>query len=158
MVLTAPIAIIRNSDGTAVGKMKNVRVTENIRRGKVTGIGAFKASERPAIEWEGSLTCSFYMVNLQTTGFLGNLRDANRVKTFIDNLLLNEEGFDVHMYKKAPKEIDANTGLINETQEEPIAIIRGLLLERDGFDITEGGISGRDQSFVYLDPVGVETT
>ena len=37
-VMTAPLAIIQ-IDSVTVGKMKNVRITENIRRGRVAGIG-----------------------------------------------------------------------------------------------------------------------
>ena len=42
-VMTAPIAIIQ-INGVNVGKMKNVRITESIRRGRVTGIGALTPS------------------------------------------------------------------------------------------------------------------
>lgn len=38
-VMTAPLAIIR-INSVAVGKMKNVRVTESIRRGRVVGLGS----------------------------------------------------------------------------------------------------------------------
>ena len=60
-VLTAPLAIVRVG-GVAVGKMKNIRIQENIRRGRVGGIGKLTPDELPAIEWSGSLNCSAYTV------------------------------------------------------------------------------------------------
>ena len=37
-VMTAPIALIQ-INGVTCGKMKNVRITESIRRGRVSGLG-----------------------------------------------------------------------------------------------------------------------
>ena len=54
--MTAPLAIIQINSVT-VGKMKNVRLTENVRRGRVSGIGRMTPSELPALEWQGTLSC-----------------------------------------------------------------------------------------------------
>ena len=51
-VLTAPAAIIMVGN-VIIGKMRTVRVSENIRRGRVTGIGRLNASELPALEFTG---------------------------------------------------------------------------------------------------------
>ena len=64
-VMTAPLAIIQINSVT-VGKMKNVRITENIRRGRVTGVGRLNPDELPALEWTGSLSCSFIYYKLQS--------------------------------------------------------------------------------------------
>ena len=47
-VMTAPLAIIKINSVT-VGKMKNVRITETIRRGRVTGVGRLNPEELPAL-------------------------------------------------------------------------------------------------------------
>ena len=61
-VMTAPLAIIQINSVT-VGKMKNVRITENIRRGRVAGVGQLNPSELPALEWQGQMSCSSYTIN-----------------------------------------------------------------------------------------------
>ena len=49
-VMTAPLAIIQINSVT-VGKMKNVRITENIRRGRVAGVRQLNPSDLPAYSW-----------------------------------------------------------------------------------------------------------
>ena len=152
-VMTAPLAIIKTKAGVEIGKMKNIRIRETIRRTPVKGLGVLIPSEMPATDWSGSLQCAFYLINLKATGLpLSIHRDTNQVKEFVDSLLLNEDGVDVYLYRKTPKKVDAN-GIVTETGEEPLAVIRGVLIDSDGFDISEGQIAGRDQSFQYMNPV-----
>ena len=110
-VMTAPLAIIR-INSVAVGKMKNVRVTENIRRGRVVGLGSLTPSEVPAVEWSGSLSCSSYSINFN------RLANVSRKGTF-----------------------------------RQTTSIEGAFATREGFDIQEGQISGRDTEFEYINPI-----
>ena len=153
-VMTAPLAVIKKN-GNIIGKMKNIRVTETIRRGRVSGIGELTAQELPALEWNGTLNCQFYMITIQETGIPG--ANPKLVKTsaqeYIDNVLLEEDGVDITIYKKVTAgTVDAATGLINSTLEE-FASINGAFNDREGFDITEGQISGKDQDFTFMNPI-----
>ena len=92
-VMTAPLAIIQINSVT-VGKMKNVRITESIRRGRVTGLGTLTPSELPALEWQGSLTCSSYTINFNLLANIskkGTFRNANSLEEWANALLLQED-------------------------------------------------------------------
>lgn len=49
-------------------------------------------------------------------------------------------------------DIDAETGLA-KTKYETFAKTVGAFMTREGFDIQEGQISGRDTEFEYLQPI-----
>jgi hypothetical protein len=153
-VLTAPLAVIKVG-GVAIGKMKNVRVTENIRRGRVTGIGKLTPSEVPAIDWSGSLSAGFYSITFNNQDQLikkSLLRNVNNIQEWVDTVLLQEDGIQVDIMKKIKDSVDPDTGIITPTYEV-FASIRGAFATKEGFDISEGQISGRDVDFEYITPI-----
>ena len=154
-VMTAPIAIIK-INGKAVGKMKNVRITEQIRRGRVTGIGTLTPSELPAVEWSGTMSCSAYSVNfnlLNNVSRIGTFRQGANEEDWQNAILMQEKGLQIDVMKKVKNgEIDPQTGLV-KTKYEVFATVKGAFATREGFDIQEGQISGRDTDFEYLDPI-----
>jgi len=152
-VLTAPLAIIKVG-GKAVGKMKNLRITETMRRGRVAGIGQLTPDELPALEWSGSLSCSFYNIDFNKSQLPGAiLRKVNTVQEFVDNVLLQEEGVQLDiMRKKAAGPANPTSGII-PTDLEVFASVKGAFLTREGFDISEGQISGKDADFEYTTPI-----
>ena len=154
-VMTAPLAIIKINSVT-VGKMKNVRITETIRRGRVTGVGRLNPEELPALEWSGSLSCSSYTINfnlLANVSKLGTFRNAATVEEWANAILLQEAGLEISILRKVKDgEIDAETGLI-KTKYETFAKVNAAFATREGFDVQEGQISGRDTDFEYLEPI-----
>lgn len=154
-VMTAPLAIIQINSVT-VGKMKNVRITENIRRGRVSGLGRLTAEELPALEWSGSLSCSSYTINfnlLANKVMKGTFRNAGSVESWANAILLQEDGLEISILRKVKDgAIDAETGLVS-TKYETFAKVNGAFATREGFDIQEGQISGRDTEFEYLEPI-----
>ena len=154
-VMTAPLAIIKINSVT-VGKMKNVRITETIRRGRVTGVGRLNPEELPALEWSGSLSCSSYTINfnlLANVSKLGTFRNAATVEEWANAILLQESGLEISILRKVKDgEIDAETGLI-KTKYETFAKVNAAFATREGFDVQEGQISGRDTDFEYLEPI-----
>ena len=154
-VMTAPLAIIQINSVT-VGKMKNVRITESIRRGRVTGLGTLTPSELPALEWQGSLTCSSYTINFNLLANIskkGTFRNANSLEEWANALLLQEDGLEIAILRKVKDgEIDAETGVV-KSKYETFAKVSGAFATREGFDIQEGQISGRDTEFEYMTPV-----
>lgn len=154
-VMTAPLAVIQ-VDGVTIGKMKNVRITETIRRAKVTGLGNLNPNELPPVEWSGSLSCSSYTINfnlLLNHSKKGSFRNAGSVEEWQNALLLQEDGLEIAILKKVKDgEIDSDTGLI-KTKYETFAKTTGAFMTREGFDIQEGQISGRDTEFEYLEPI-----
>jgi hypothetical protein len=159
-VMTAPLAVIMK--GTQViGKMKNIRVTETIRRGRVSGLGSLTPQELPALEWNGTLNCQFYMIDMKVSGIPGaNPRGVTaNAQEYIDNVLLEESGVDIVIYKKVAQfaagipVVDATTGLVKADTLKEFAKINSAFVDREGFDITEGQISGKDQDFTYMSPI-----
>lgn len=152
-VLTAPLARIE-VNGVPIGKMRNIRVTENMRRGRVSGIGQLTPQELPALEWNGQLNCGFFAIDLKNKSRIPNalIRTAT-AKQFVDTVLLQEEGVDIVILKKTKSgEPDPNTGLI-ESSYETFARVSGAFVDSESFDINEGQISGNDQSFTYISPI-----
>lgn len=153
--MTAPLAIIQINSVT-VGKMKNVRLTENVRRGRVGGIGRMTPTELPALEWQGTISCSAYTINfnlLLNKLKKGFYRNAGSLEAWANALLLEENGLEISILRKVKDgEIDPDTGMVN-TKYETFAKVTGAFATREGFDIQEGQISGRDGDFEYLEPV-----
>lgn len=153
--MTAPLAIIQINSVT-VGKMKNVRVTEQLRRGRVTGLGSLTPSELPAVEWSGNLSCSSYTINfnlLANVSKKGMFRNADSLEEWANAILLQEDGLEISILRKVKDgQIDSETGLVS-SKYETFAKVSGAFATREGFDIQEGQISGRDTDFEYLTPI-----
>lgn len=150
--MTAPLAVIK-VNGIVVGKMRDLRISETYRRGRVSGLGELTPSELPALEWNGNLTCDFYEINFAETGIPDAIkRVAPSLKDFVDNVLLQEDGVDVVIFKKVKKVVDTTTGLI-KSRLVPHATVRGCFLDREGMNISEGQVSGHNQEFSYTDPI-----
>ena len=130
--MTAPLAIIQINSVT-VGKMKNVRVTEQIRRGRVTGLGTLTPSELPALEWSGSLTCSSYTINfnlLANVAKKGTFRNANSLEEWANAILLQEDGLEISILRKVKDgQIDTETGLVS-AKYETFAKVAGAFTTR----------------------------
>lgn len=151
-VLTAPLAIIK-VDGVAIGKMKNIRIQENFRRGRVIGLGSLAADELPPLEWTGTLSCSFYNISFDKSQLPGAIvRKVNTIDEFVDTVLLQENGIQVDIMRKGAVATDPVTGIISSSLEV-FASIKGAFITREGFDIQEGQISGKDADFDYTTPI-----
>lgn len=153
--MTAPLAIIQ-FDGITIGKMKNIRVTESIRRGRVTGLGRLNPSELPAVEWNGTLSCSSYSINfnkLVNKLKKGGFRNAKTVEDWANAILMQQKGIEISILRKVKDGvIDEETGLV-KTKFETFAKVSGAFLSRESFDIQEGQVSGRDTELEYIDPI-----
>jgi hypothetical protein len=149
--MTAPLAIIKVG-GVPVGKMRNIRLTENIRRGKVQGIGSLNPSELPALEWDGQLNCSAYLIDFSTEiAKEALLRTVQTVDQFVDTILLQDNGITIDIMRKVLDQTLANG--VKVPKLEVFASIKGCFITREGFDISESQISGRDADFEYITPV-----
>lgn len=151
-VLTAPLAIIK-VDGVTVGKMRNITCTETFNRARVSGLGELTPQELPATQWNGTLSCGFYEVNFAETGLPNGVkRKVKSVQDFVDNILLQENGVDVTIFKKVGDVTDPSTGLIKAKLKEH-STIRGCFVDRESMNINEGQIAGHDQDFTYTTPI-----
>lgn len=158
-VLTGAIALIK-VDGKIIGKMKNIRAQENMRRQPVRGIGTILPSEQAVTEWEGSVNCDFMEVSFKKSGITNAIRRVfpniasqvlNGGESFEDQLILDTDGIQLDIFKKVTDVIGADGRI--KPKLEPYAVIRNCLIESDSFDIAEGSISGHSQSFKYLTPI-----
>lgn len=152
-VITAPLAVIK-VNGVAVGKMKNIRVQETIRRGRVSGLGQLTPDELPALEWSGTLNCGFYNITFDKSALpKAIIRKVNTLNEFVDTVLLQENGLQVDIMRKVKaSDPDPVTGII-PSKLEVFASIKGCFITREGFDIQEGQISGKDCDFEYTTPI-----
>ncbi len=151
-VLTAPLAIVK-VDGITIGKMRNITCTETFRRGRVSGLGELTPQELPATEWNGTMTCEFYETEFENAGIPEAIkRRAGSLKDFVDNVLLQEEGVDVTIYKKIADTTDPVTGLIKSKLQKH-ATIKGCFIDREGLNIAEGQFAAHNQDFTYVTPI-----
>jgi hypothetical protein len=159
-VFTAAIALVK-VNGQVIGKIKNLRASETFNRIPVQGIGTIFESEAPVTKFDATFSCSLMEINFKNGGLPGAIRRifpniASAVlsgePSFEDNLVLDENGIQVDLFKKIADVVDPQTGNI-KPKLEPYATINNALITQDGFDISEGGIVGRDQSFKYLQPI-----
>lgn len=151
-VIHGAIAIVR-VNGTPIGRMRNVRYSETYTRADVRGLGTIFVQEAPVTAFNATLACSFYEIDFTKSGIPGAVRrDVQTNEEFQDQLVHLRDGVQVDIFKKIEDIVDPNTGLIR-TKVTPYAICKRCLIEGDNIDITEGTVSGRDQSFRVLDPI-----
>lgn len=149
--LTAPLALVK-VNGVAIGKMRNIRVTETFRRVPIRGIGQLAIDELPPVEWSGSLNAGFFAVNFSEAAIPTSLyRKVNTVENFVNSILLQEQGVQIDIFKKVANGFDANG--IPVTSLQKFASVKGCFITREGFDISESQVAGRDSDFEYTDPI-----
>jgi len=164
-VLTAPLALIR-VNGITIGKMRSIRCTESIRRGRVVGLGQLVVDELPALEWNGTLSAEFMTIDLKKSMIPGAInRIAKTVEEWTNNVLLQEDGVQIDIMKRV-KDPQQPDNLFPNVSPDPnfiqrnitgtfevFASIKGNFLTREGFNISEGSISSRDVEFEYTTPI-----
>lgn len=157
-VYTGAIALIKVG-GQVIGRMRSVRAQESVRRLPVRGLGTIIAGEQAVTEWDGTLSCEFMNIDLNVSGIPNAIRrnfssTSSQVTTgdssFEDQLVLDTEGVQVDMFKKVADVLNPDGSI--KPMLKPFAIIQGCLIESDSFEVSEGAISGRSQSFKYLHP------
>lgn len=159
-VFTGALGIIK-VNGIIVAKAKNVSATENFRRVEAVGIGTIFASEAPVVAFAGSVNCSFIEVSFRKTGLPGAVKRTfdnvfsqvlNGNSSMEDQLVLDGDGITMDIFRKVEDFIDPTTGLIRPKLDVYVTV-RNMLIETDGFDITEQGLAGHNQTFKYLTPI-----
>lgn len=159
-VLTAPTAVIMVGQ-TVVGEAKTLNISENFRRGRVTGIGRANPIEVPFLEFSGTVNASFYNIDYSAHpfGHSGILRKTDTSSAFFSTMLLQEVGFDLILMEKkpdianfAPEGRDPNTQIIQEV-ENVFAKIPNCFITSDGFNLNEGQISERNGTFEFTDGI-----
>ncbi len=164
-VLTAPLAVIR-VNGITIGKMRNIRVTESLRRARVVGLGQLVPDELPVVEWSGSLTAEFMTIDLKKSMMPGAInRIASSVEQWTNSVLLQEQGIQIDIMKrvKDPQQLDSQFPNVSPDPNfiqrmitgkfELFASVQAAFMTREGFNISEGSISGRDVEFEYKTPI-----
>ena len=133
--MTAPLAVIK-IDGIAVGKIKNIRATENYQRGDVRGLGEITSQEKPALSFNGTFSMSWYTIDLKKLGTVKNPfinRVAGDINEWSNTFMLNETPIDIFIYKKGAKTTDETTGIVTEIQEEDFAVIKNCFIDSQNF-------------------------
>lgn len=153
-VISSPMAIIKVG-GVPVGKMRNIRCTETMRRARVVGLGEALPSELPLLEWSGTLTAGMYAIRTNAGIFGAIDRSGNDVQAFIHKLLFND-GISLDIYIKKPLAQHPSIPQGNPPvyyELVTFASINGLVIANEGFDLQDGQIGGRDGTFEYMTPI-----
>lgn len=151
-VYTGAIAIIKRY-GKAVGHMRDVTVNENFQRAEVKQLGSILPLEKPVVGWAGSLSCGFYFIDFVKSGIPDAVkRQVQNNGEFENNIVLDHDGVQIDLYKRLKDVIDPETKKITP-KEAPVCTVRRALIESDNLTVSEGGVSGKNQSFSFLDPV-----
>lgn len=153
-VITGAIALIKDINDNVIGKMRGIEVSENIQRGEVRGLGSMVPVEAPPLTWAGTLRCDFYNISFKKSQVPNAIvRDGVDVDKFENALALVESGVTVVIYKKIRDlNKDIENGVIPE-EDSVYAKVEELYINTENFNINEGQVSGRNQSFVYLKPI-----
>jgi len=145
-VLHGALGIVKRN-GVTIGHMRSISVNENHALGRVMGLGEYEPIELPALSFSGSMQCDFYGVNFKDDGIPDAIkREAQSAQDVVDNILLNQDGVEVVLFKKVEDSVNSETGLIEATSI-PYARVSGAFLESSSFSVQEGQISGMNQGF-----------
>lgn len=148
---TAPLAVIK-VNGQAVGKLRNIRVTESIRRVPVKGLGQLAADELPPVDWTGNLNAGSFSVDFEDPTFPESIRrKVGNIENFVNTLLLDDAGIQIDIFKKE-RGSTASDGVITPRLKK-FASVSGAFITRESFDVSEGQVSGRDVDFEYINPI-----
>ena len=151
-VFTGALAFVK-VEGVVVGRMQNIRASEQFTRARVGGLGTILPQEVPVTQWAGSFNCSFYLIDWDKARIASSIRrDVQTNQEFEDYLLLQENGIQLDVFKKVSDAIDPET-LLPRPILKPAFIIRGAFTDSEAFNLAENQVGGHDQSFMYINPI-----
>lgn len=151
-VLTGPLAIL-SQNGVALAKCRNVTVTENQNRVPVIGLGFLTPDEVAVLGWSGVLNIGFFAIQWGVTGLKDAVnRNTNSIQEFVNTVLLQENGLSLTFIRKVADTIDPVTKIITPKYQE-LMTVSGMFNTTETMEITEGQVSGHNQSFMYTNPV-----
>jgi len=166
---TGALGIIK-INGVPVGKCRDLRISENFQRVPVSkGIGSIYKDEICVIGFMGSVTMDFIEISFGKSGVTDALKRAlftasslasqvatgNFASNFEDQLLLDDVGVALDVYKKISDVQYSGQGLIIPDAGIYCSISK-LFIEGDSVNISDGGVTGRNQTFQYLDPLVIK--
>lgn len=152
--LTAPLAIIEIA-GKAVGKIRNLRIQEQVQRGSVRGLGELLDVEKPIVGMQCTFNCSYALVELKKMGTIDHpflVRGVESSQQFVDTLLLQDQGVNIHVYRRVPK-TTSDSGVVTETGRDKVGVIYNAYMNSNSIDISDGQIAMSDLSGEYLTPI-----
>lgn len=165
-ILTGAIAILK-INGKPIGKCRDIRINETYRRVPVSkGIGSIYDDELAVIKFQGSVTVDFFEISFGVSGVTDALKrvlftastmasqiaSGNNAPNFEDQIVLDDFVVAMDIYKKITDVPYTGTGLITPNVGLYCSIDK-IFIEGDSINISDSGISGRNQTFGYLSPV-----
>lgn len=159
-VMTGALALVK-SGGKICGLLRGVTCTENYTRGDVKGLGTIYSSEVPVLSFDGSLSCDFMEIDFTTSGVPGAIkRQFENINSQVisggisleDQLVLDQEGVQIDVFKKVEDVIDPNGNIVPKLN--PYVSCYNCFITSDGFTINEQQVAGHNQSFKYLKSIG----
>lgn len=146
------LAIIKDQTGRTIGRVRNIRWSETFGDQEVRGLGTIFVQEAPVVSHSANGSMDFYEITFKDTGIPGSIRRDVQTKGQFETQMLLRDPFQLHIFKRIEDTVDPATGLKTE-QAVPYAIIQDALINSEGADVSEGGITGHNVSFRYLSPV-----
>lgn len=159
-VIHGSIALIK-VEGVTIGKMRSISAQENYQRIDVQGLGTIYTQEAPVVKFTGTVTCDFMSIDFASEGIRNAIRRnlpnlASRVFdgeiSLEDQLSIDSDrGVQIDVFKKVEDVLNAD-GTI-KPKAIPYAVIQNCMIESDSFNISEGTVGGKNQSFRFLRPI-----
>ena len=159
-VIHGSIALIR-VEGKTIGKMRSISAQESYTRQDVQGLGTIYSSELPITKFSGTVSCEFMSIDFTRDGIPGAIKRnmpslASRIwegeVSLEDQLSIDSDrGVQIDVFKKV-EDVFNPDGTI-KPKAVPYAIIYNCMIESDSFNVSEGSIGGKNQSFRYLKPI-----
>jgi hypothetical protein len=152
--LTAPLAIIE-INGKAVGKIRNLRIQEQVQRGSVRGLGELLDVEKPIVGMQCTFNCSYALIELKKMGTIDHpflIRGVASAQQFVDTILLQDSGVNIHVYRKVKKTVNDNN-VVTSTDRDKVGVIYNAFMNSNSVDISDGQIAMSDLSGDYLTPI-----
>lgn len=149
---TAPLAVVTDQGGNAIAKIRNLSVRETHQLGEVQGLGNLTKKELPKLAINCSGSFSFYNVDFKKSTIPNaNERNFNSMAAYLSHVLMLD-GSTIRIKRKVQDSVDPNTGH-RSTRLVTFATIKNIYIEEDSFDLSEGQVSTKTQSFRYTEPI-----
>ena len=149
---TAPLAVVTDQNNKPIAKIRNLSIRETHQLGEVQGLGNLTKKELPKLAINCSGSFSFYNVDFnKSTIPKANQRNFNSMKAYLNHTLMLD-GSVIRIKRKQQSGIDPNTKH-RSTTLVTFATIKNIYIEEDSFDLSEGQVSTKTQSFRYTEPI-----
>ena len=154
-VFTGALGIVTaNGSDRPIALMRNISSNENYNRQPIGGLGTIYDKEAPVTKFTATMNADYYLVDWDggSNRIIGVKRlQIKSYAEFENNVVLDDNGLTVSVFKKYKDGLDSNGNIIANTI--PAFILTRVFLNSEGFNLPENAVGSHTQSFMVLDPI-----